>query len=382
MQIGLVSPTDGSSWLGGLYIVQNLVLATTLLSESERPRFRDVYWNARPSNDAWSDIRPHLDDPAVIALPTALLARVRRALRRPTSMADLFRDAGVDAMFPVRLLENSGVPFVFHLPDFQHRYLPDINDQRVRDYFDESFGREARAAARVHVSSQSVMRDVEQFLPEILPKVRVVFPVSIPTPLWFERDPRETAQRLGLPERYFVIPNMVAAHKNHRTIARALAVLKARGIDAHVVCTGKTADYRDPSFFPRLSEEIRELGVEDRLLFAGVIERADQMAVIRRAIAVIQPSLFEGWGAAVAEAKALGKPLLASDLPVNREHAPEDVRWIEALNAEGWAEGMAEVLSTRAPGPDVEAEERARVRIQREAVGVGRAFTALFREIA
>lgn len=382
MQIGLVSPTDGSSWLGGLYIVQNLVLATTFIPEPERPRFRDVYWNTRPSSDPWSDIRPHLADPAVISLPSSLLGRARRALRRPASMADLFRDAGVDAMFPVRLLENSGVPFVFHLPDFQHRYLPEINDQRVRDYFDESFGREARAAARVHVSSQAVMRDVEQFLPEILPKVRVVFPVSIPTPLWYHRDPRATAQQRGLPERYFVIPNMVAAHKNHRTIARALSILRSRGVDAHVVCTGKTADYRDPSFFPRLTTEIRELGVEDRLHFAGVLERGEQMAVIRRAIAVIQPSLFEGWGAAVAEAKALGKPLLASDLPVNREHAPEDVRWIEALDAEAWAEAMAEVLSSRAPGPDVEAEERARARIEREAVGVGRAFTALFAEIA
>ncbi|HEY0141298.1 MAG TPA: glycosyltransferase [Thermoanaerobaculia bacterium] len=385
MQVGLVSPTTGSSWLGGLYITQNLVLATTLLPPSERPLFRDLYWGSPPVTDPWIDIRSQLGPPAVVQLPRTLAGRARRAFRRGRrdgTMRDLFEAAGIDVMLPVRVVDKAGVPLIFHLPDFQHRYLPQINDQRVREEFERRFEDEARAATLVHVSSQSIRDDVERFLPEILPKVRLVFPVSIPTPLWYEREPMPVARRLRLPERYLVIPNMVAAHKNHLSIARALAILKQRGIKAHVVCTGKTGDYRDVSFFQRLTREIETLGVTSRIHFTGVLERTDQMAVIRRSVAVIQPSLFEGWGAAVAEAKALGKPLLASDLPVNHEHAPGDVQWIAPLEAGTWADAMAELLATRSPGPDLAAEEAARTRVLREGVEVGRAFVALLREVA
>lgn len=378
VRAGIVSPTTGSSWLGGLYIVQALVQAASLLPPDERPLFRDVWWDAAPSDDPWKDIRPLLEPPAVVHLPRTLMARAARALRRPNGLGDLFRRAGVDVLFPVRVVDEPGIPFVFHLADFQHRYLEDINDQRVFDYFESLVREESSRATLIHVTSQAVLRDVERFAPELLPKARAVFPVSIPSPVWFARDPREVAVRLGLPERFFVIPNMVAAHKNHITIARALAEVP----EAHVVCTGKTADYRHPEFFAALTADIASLGVTSRMHFLGVVDRADQMALLRRAVAVIQPSRFEGWGAAVAEAKALGKSLLCSDLPVHREHAPDDVRWIEPLDAAAWAAAMRDALNTREPGPSLEAEAVAAARIQREAREVGRGFVAMLREAA
>lgn len=384
--VGLVTPSAADSWLGGHYIVQALFQAAHTLPPEERLPFRDVWWGAPPSSDPFAEVRELLGTPAVVSMPSTVLARARRfaarRLMRMQGAEDLFRGAGIDVFFPVAPIGDAGVPLLFYIPDLQYRHLTDVNDARAIAHFETYFRTEGAAASRIYVSSESVLRDVVAFLPELAPKTRVVFPCSMPTAAWWERDPATVAAEYGLPERYLAIPNQISAHKNHLTIARALRVLRDRGVDAYVVCTGRNADYRDPSHFDRLSTEIARLGMAGRFRFLGVLPRPDQMAILRRAIAIVQPSEFEGWGAAVAEAKALAKPLLASDLPVHHEHHHPDVTWVPTRDVEGWADALERAWRELPVGPDAAAEEQARARTKVEALEVGRRFTALLRETA
>ena len=45
---------------------------------------------------------------------------------------------------------------------------------------------------------------------------------------------------------------------------------------------------------------------------------------MRRAVAVIQPSLCEGWSTSIEDAKALGRHVMASDIAVHREQLGDD----------------------------------------------------------
>jgi glycosyltransferase involved in cell wall biosynthesis len=384
--VGLVTPSAADSWLGGHYIVQALFQAAQTLPDEERLPFRDVWWGGPPASDSFSEVRDLLGSPAVVAMPSSAMARVQRfitrRLTRTQGADDLFRRAGIDVFFPVAPIDDAGVPLLFYIPDLQYRHLTDVNDARAVEHFETYFRTQGAAASRIYVSSESVLRDVVAFLPDLAPKTRVVFPCSMPTAAWWKRDPATVAAEYGLPERYLAIPNQISAHKNHLAIARAMRLLRDRGIDASVVCTGRNADYRDPSHFDRLSAEIAQLGVADRFRFLGVVPRPDQMAILRRAIALVQPSQFEGWGAAVAEAKALGKPLFASDLPVHHEHHHPDVTWIPTRDVEGWADALERAWRQLPPGPDAAAEKQARARTKIEALEVGRKFTTLLRETA
>jgi glycosyltransferase involved in cell wall biosynthesis len=60
-------------------------------------------------------------------------------------------------------------------------------------------------------------------------------------------------------------------------------------------------------------------GLSANIRFLGFIDRAEQLALMQAAQAIVQPSLFEGWSTVVEDAKALGKFLILSDLPVHRE---------------------------------------------------------------
>src|SRR5690606_7479795 len=45
--------------------------------------------------------------------------------------------------------------------------------------------------------------------------------------------------------------------------------------------------------------------------------------LMRKSVAIINPSLFEGWSTTVEEAKSLGKSILLSSIAVHLEQAPK-----------------------------------------------------------
>ncbi len=75
---------------------------------------------------------------------------------------------------------------------------------------------------------------------------------------------------------------------------------------------------------PSLERPIDELGVADRVRYLGQVPRDEQLALIKYADVVVQPSLFEGWSTLVEECKALDKFLIVSDLPVHREQIADN----------------------------------------------------------
>jgi glycosyltransferase involved in cell wall biosynthesis len=96
-------------------------------------------------------------------------------------------------------------------------------------------------------------------------------------------------------------------------------VLKGNNPKIKVFFTGKEYDYRYPEYILQLKERVKVLNLENNVIFLGFISREEQIALIKYARAVIQPSLFEGWNTTIEDAKFLGKEVIASDIGVHRE---------------------------------------------------------------
>jgi len=61
---------------------------------------------------------------------------------------------------------------------------------------------------------------------------------------------------------------------------------------------------------------------------------------MRHCVCLINPSLFEGWSTTVEEAKALGKHIILSDIPVHREQNPPRSDYFHAHDANALAQIM------------------------------------------
>jgi glycosyltransferase involved in cell wall biosynthesis len=99
----------------------------------------------------------------------------------------------------------------------------------------------------------------------------------------------------------------------------AVKELKAKGIEITVAFTGNTNDYRNPHYFTELKAFVEEHNIGSNIKFLGFIDRRDQLQLMNNAIAIIQPSLFEGWSTVVEDAKLMNKFLLVSDIEIHRE---------------------------------------------------------------
>jgi glycosyltransferase involved in cell wall biosynthesis len=141
-----------------------------------------------------------------------------------------------------------------------------------------------------------------------------------------------------LPDRFFLVSNQFWKHKDHAVIIEALAILKQLHICPIIECTGTLSDYRNPRYFNQLLERIEELELQKQFIILGVIPRIDQIQLMRRCLAVIQPSLFEGWSSVIEDARSLGKPVIASDFSVHNEQNAPNSYFFKCVNAEALAE--------------------------------------------
>jgi glycosyltransferase involved in cell wall biosynthesis len=96
--------------------------------------------------------------------------------------------------------------------------------------------------------------------------------------------------------------------KGYELLLRALASVPVR--NWRLTCAGSVD--RDPATAARIRTLVRELAFEDRVTLAGDLD-ADRLALeYDRADLFVLPTLYEGYGMAVAEALARGLPVIST----------------------------------------------------------------------
>ena len=106
---------------------------------------------------------------------------------------------------------------------------------------------------------------------------------------------------------------------------------------------------------PHLERLARELGVADRVVFAGYVDNLWDL--MRRADALVSLSRFEGCPNVVLEAMACGCPLVVSDIPAHREILDE--RSARFADPDDAAQAAADIKETLACGEATRARARA-----------------------
>jgi hypothetical protein len=143
-----------------------------------------------------------------------------------------------------------------------------------------------------------------------LPEDRVAVIYNAAHPRFYEalapNKIAEVVNKYSLPPKYLLFLGGFDKRKNAATLVEALAKLSQ---DAPpLVLAGK-----QKWEFAAAAEKIKRLGVSQRVFCPNVIADDDLPALYRGAIALINPSRYEGFGLQLVEAMASGIPVLASE---------------------------------------------------------------------
>lgn len=292
----------------------------------------------------------------------------RKVLRRvypDKTLNDVLKANHVDAVFgswwqypECSIFPSVGMCAWIH--DFQFLHLPHLYDRRTLQSSLQGIPETVRVADRVIVSSKDALKDLSSFIPGAVSKARVLpFVADVPAHL-YQADLDAVVQHYHLPPKFIYLPNQFWQHKNHRQVLVALQLLAQRGVDPNLVCTGMPYDQRRPTHFAELLTLISEWGLQGQMTFLGLIPIDHVKALMRQAVCVVNPSLFEGWSSTVEEAKSLGARLLLSDLPVHLEQNPPASLVFNPRDPEDLAAKLEIAWREWEVGPDLQLETAAR----------------------
>jgi glycosyltransferase involved in cell wall biosynthesis len=188
------------------------------------------------------------------------------------------------------------LPRVVTLHDLQHHELPEYFSRAERVYRRLAYDRAARVADVV-VTPTAHARDMLAERLGVDPARVVVAPHGVDHERFHPGASSDVPMQL--PERFLYYPANLWPHKNHARLLEGLARAEDREIG--LVLTGNPYGRMDD-----LRAGASRLGVIDRITHLGFVDHGLVPALMRRARAMVFPSLFEGFGQPPLEAMACG----------------------------------------------------------------------------
>lgn len=275
------------------------------------------------------------------------------------SLEKTLKHIQADICFPVlrEAYPKLNIPWIGYIADFQEKYFPDLFEEDTLKYREENNIWQTENSQYLFAASKAVENDVKEFYPNYRCKI-FVQPFAPIAPERFIDTRQININKYQLPKRYFMVSNQFWEHKSHITAFQALVKLQEMGYhEVEIICTGATEDTRNSRYFQYLQSEISVLGVEDKVRFLGFIPKLEQIALMKQAVAVVQPTLFEGGagGGAVHSAVALKVPVILSDIPINKEiEETERILFFQVQNADDLAKRMIYMIENPLPAAELD----------------------------
>ncbi len=228
---------------------------------------------------------------------------------------------------------------VVTIHDLIHLRLPELLPNRLALLYARFFLRRAvRRAERILTVSAATAADLERYL-GVDPRRITVTWNGVDNAFRRRIEPADLARglaELGLAPGYFLFLGNPKPHKNLDRVLAAFARLPPDGPQLVVAGAPQTGEAAD-----RIASRARELGLGERLVVLGRIAPERLPALVQGALALVFPSLYEGFGLPLAEAMAAGTPAIASTTPALVEVAGGAAELVDPLDIGAIATAMA-----------------------------------------
>ncbi len=197
-----------------------------------------------------------------------------------------------------------------------------------------------RAADIIIASSEHTKKDIMALLSIPESKIRVIHLAvsSDYKPVKSKAKLRKVQNKFKLGEKYFLFVGTLEPRKNLPFLVRAFALAVRDGLEANLVITGKKGWYYDGLF-----GLVDELDLKNRVIFTGYVDEVDKPTLYSGALALVFPSLYEGFGFPPLEAMACGTPVVSSSTSSLPEVVGQAGILLPPIDERVWAKNMIKI---------------------------------------
>lgn len=271
------------------------------------------------------------------------LARVWNRLHIPlpvetfTGPTDLFH--ATDFVLPPT---RPAAQTIVQVHDLSFVRVPEAAAPRLKAYLDQVVPRSVKRAHHVLADSQATRTDLIDLYSVPPEKVTVLYggvdERFQPADATAVAAVRDKYRLNGFP---FVFSlGTVQPRKNYGRLIQALAQVRQRGLDIHLVIAGGRGWLEDPIY-----QMLTAAGMQHYVHFIGFAAESDLPALYTAAVCFAFPSLYEGFGLPVLEAMACGTPVLTSNVSSLPEVAGQAAIMVNPYDVEDVADGLEKLIS-------------------------------------
>lgn len=237
----------------------------------------------------------------------------------------LFSPAFVSPLWGARKL-------VATICDMYYRVIPEMTEPFQRKYWNVMIPITGYMCDHIITISENSKKDIETYIPSARGKT-----VSIPLASRFEvPDAGKVPEALAHRPVILMVANLTP-NKNCAVVVEAVSLLRKKGRDVSFVHAGK-------DHLGLLQKSIKENDAGSFVTSLGKVSDEELAQLYRTSLAVVVPSLYEGFGMPAVEAQAMGAPLICSDRGALPEAAGSGALFFDPAQPAMLAQKIEEVM--------------------------------------
>lgn len=329
-------------WIGGTYYIQNILHSFNSLADAQKPEVTLLYANQSDVDSVQNNNYPYIHFEKIHHHSFILLRIIRRIVRTlfkinlflPYLKNKKITNGYFDIIFPASIIFNKKIAKkdIYWIPDFQEKYLPHFFSDSDLSYRAKWQQNIANSGETVVFSSFDAQNDFKKYFSNSNVNQKVV-QFAVTHPYINNIDFDSVKKKYQIPNNYFFCTNQFFVHKNHKVVLEAVKICRDKHHEIHVIFSGKNEDYRNPNYFIELLQFVNENKLNAYVAFLGFLPRSEQLMILKNSIAIIQPSLFEGWSTVIEDCKAQNKQVICSDIKVHHEQLGDDAYYFNPKDA-------------------------------------------------
>ena len=248
--------------------------------------------------------------------------------------------------------------------DMVYKAFPETVRGRTKLMLNMGLKKSMKRADIIITDSEFSKSEIIKYFPKYRGKIKVV-PCGVDLekfcPCKDKKHISDVKTSLGIEGEYFLYVGTIEPRKNLKRLITAYNALAKKLSDPPklVLAGGKGWLYDD------IFEEVRRLGLEDKVIFTKYVPSEDMNPLMCGALAFVFPSIYEGFGMPPLEAMACGVPVLTTAEASLPEVTGDCAVICDAYSPKSIAEGLYRLYK----------DEKLRAELSRRGIERAKSFT-------
>ena len=211
---------------------------------------------------------------------------------------------------------NNNIPYITCIPDIMYRYYPSFPEfplkaRIIRNIVYENASKHSLFAV---VDSKQGADDLNIFYKIPKEKIKIITMVPAGYIYKYKDMSIETASntlvKYSIPNKFLFYPAQFWYHKNHIRLFKAIKFINEFYQEKiYLVLVGSPKES-----YKKIMNFIKKSDISNQIIYLGYVSDEEIVALYKKAIALVYPSLFGPTNIPPLEAMLLGTPVLCSDL--------------------------------------------------------------------